>query len=109
MPLQSAAVIAKWWMKGMQDVCNRAGLDTMCLLLHQYQTRRPTLKVGSSFWNLLRAFEKPPEASRVFGMMARLMTGSGIFMEVIVYLQRYPHHPTAISKRTIMSQGTQCE
>ena len=43
--------------------------------------------MGSSFWNLLSALEKPPEASRVFGMMARLMTGSGMFMDVIVYLR----------------------
>ena len=48
-----------------------------------------TLKVGSSFWNLLRALEKLPEASRVFGIMARLITGSGMFIDVMVYLSAY--------------------
>ena len=50
-----------------------------------------TLKVGSSFWNRLRALEKLPEASRVFGMMARLITGSGMFMDVMVYLSASKH------------------
>ena len=44
------------------------------------------MNVGSSFWKRLSALEKFPAASRDFGRMARLMTGSGTFMDVIVYL-----------------------
>lgn len=44
------------------------------------------MKVGSSLWNRLSALEKLPAASRVLGRMARLITGSGTFMDVIVYL-----------------------
>lgn len=43
--------------------------------------------MGSSFWKRPRALEKFPAASRVLGVMARLITGSGTFIDVIVYLQ----------------------
>lgn len=46
-----------------------------------------TRKVGSSFWKRLSAFEKLAEASRVLGITARLITGSGTFIDVIEYLQ----------------------
>lgn len=55
----------------------------------------PTLKVGSSLVNLLRAFEKAPEDSLFLGATARLITGSGTVMLVMAYL--HPHMPQSVA------------
>ena len=44
---------------------------------------------------LLSALERLPEPSRVFGITARLMTGSGTFMLTIVYLCMAGAHTTS--------------